>query len=141
MALKANAEEGKTIFTVFCSICHMVNTAGYDFGPGLTEIGSKLPKEGLLDAIVHPSAGIGFGYEGWELKMKDGSTLSGILASKTKTDIDLKLPGGVHKQIKTSDVETMTEIKQSMMTEGQYENMSTQDIANLLEYLSGLKKK
>jgi putative membrane-bound dehydrogenase-like protein len=141
LALKANAEEGKKIFTNSCATCHKVSTTGYDFGPALTEIGSKLPKEGLLDAIVHPSAGIGFGYEGWELKMKDGTTLTGILASKTETDIEVKFPGGTHKQIKTSNVQTMTRMKQSMMTEGQYESMSTQDVANLLEYLSGLKKK
>jgi len=28
-----------------------------------------------------------------------------------------------------------------MMTEGLYENLSAQDLANLLEYLEGLKKK
>ncbi len=139
--LKASAADGQKIFTTTCTVCHQVNNTGYDFGPSLSEIGSKLPKEGLLDAIVHPSAGIGFGYEGWELKMKDGSTLSGILASKTETDIDIKFPGGSNKQIKTADVQTMTEMKQSMMTDGLYANMSTQDLANLLEYLSGLKKK
>jgi putative heme-binding domain-containing protein len=141
LALKPNAEEGKKIFTATCNVCHQVNNVGYDFGPKLSEIGSKLPKEGLLDAIVHPSAGIGFGYEGWELKMKDGSTLSGILASKTETDIDIKFPGGTHRQIKTSDVLSKTEMKQSMMTEGLYNTMSAQDLANLLEYLEGLKKK
>ena len=63
------------------------------------------------------------------------------LPVKPKQILTLKFPGGAHKQIKTSDVQTMTQMKQSMMTEGQHENMSTQDIANLLEYLSGLKKK
>ena len=141
LALKADGEQGKKIFTATCNVCHQVNNLGYDFGPKLSEIGSKLPKEGLLEAIVHPSAGIGFGYEGWELKMKDGSTLSGILASKTETDIDIKFPGGARKQIKTADVQSLTQMKQSMMTEGLYNNMSTQDLANLLEYLSGLRKK
>ncbi|MDB5276296.1 MAG: c-type cytochrome [Ferruginibacter sp.] len=140
-ALKANADDGKKIFTATCNVCHQVNNVGYDFGPKLSEIGSKLPKEGLLEAIVHPSAGIGFGYEGWELKMKDGSTLSGIIASKTETDIDIKFPGGGHQQLKTSDVKTRTQMKQSMMTEGLYNNMSAQDMANLLQYLSQLKKK
>jgi putative heme-binding domain-containing protein len=105
------------------------------------EIGSKLPKEGLLEAIVHPSKGIGFGYEGWQLKMKDGSTLSGIIASKTETDIVLKLPGGATKEIKTADIETMSQMKESMMPEGLYQSMSKEDLANLLEYLSGLKKR
>jgi putative heme-binding domain-containing protein len=72
-----------------------VGNEGYDFGPKLTEIGTKYPKSGLLDNIVHPSDGISFGYETWELKLKDGSTLTGVLASKTETDIDIKFPGGV----------------------------------------------
>ena len=50
--------------------------------------------------IVHPSEGIGFGYEGWEIKMKDGSVLTGIIASKTETDIDLKFPGGATSILK-----------------------------------------
>lgn len=141
LAVKANGENGKKIFAATCNVCHQVNNMGYDFGPKLSEIGSKLPKEGLLEAIVHPSAGIGFGYEGWQLTMKDGSTLAGIIASKTETDIDLKFPGGTHKQLKTSDVQTLTKMKQSMMPEGLYASMSTQDVANLLDYLGGLKKK
>ena len=140
-ALTGNAVEGKKIFSTICATCHQVNNSGYDFGPGLSEIGTKLPKESLLESILNPSAGIGFGYEGWELHMKDGSTLSGIIASKTETDIDLKLPGGARKAIKTADVTRLTQIKESMMTEGLHENLSAQDMANLLEYLTGLRKK
>jgi putative membrane-bound dehydrogenase-like protein len=140
-ALKPDAAAGQKIFVNTCSVCHQVNNTGYDFGPKLSEIGSKLPKEALLEAIVNPSAGIGFGYEGWEIKMKDGPVASGIIASKTETDIDVKFPGGSHKQIKTSDVLALTEMKTSMMTEGLYQNMSPQDIANLLEYMESLKKK
>ena len=140
-ALHPNAADGSKVFTSTCSVCHQVGNVGNNFGPKLTEIGSKLPKEGLLDAIVHPSDGISFGYEGWQLKMKDGSTLSGIIASKTETDIDLKLPGGVNKPVKTSDVLAMTEMKESMMPEGLYQSMSPQDLANLLEFLEGQRKK
>jgi putative membrane-bound dehydrogenase-like protein len=141
LALNANGAAGEKIFSANCNVCHQINNVGYDFGPKLSEIGSKLPKEGLLEAIVHPSAGIGFGYEGWVLKMKDGTALSGILASKTETDIDIKFPGGAHRKLKTSDVVSLTQMKQSMMSEGLYNNMSTQDLANLLEYLERLKKK
>ncbi|HVX52147.1 MAG TPA: PVC-type heme-binding CxxCH protein [Chitinophagaceae bacterium] len=140
-ALKGDALKGKTIFMNTCSLCHMVNNEGNDFGPKLTEIGSKYPKEGLLNAIVKPSDGISFGFEGWVFNMKNKSVLNGIIASKTETDIDLKLPGGNKQHIKTSDVAGMNEMKTSMMPEGLYQNMSTQDMADLLEYLEGLKKK
>jgi putative membrane-bound dehydrogenase-like protein len=141
VSLKADAINGKKIFSNRCATCHQVNGTGYDFGPKLSEIGSKLPKEGLLEAILHPSSGIAFGYEGWELTMKDGSKMTGLIASKTETDIDLKLPGGIRQALKTADVKQLTEMKASMMPEGIYETMSTQEMADLLEFLEGLKKK
>jgi len=141
LALKSNAADGKAVFAKTCSVCHQVNGEGYDFGPKLSEIGSKYPPEGLLNAIVHPSDGISFGFETTELKLKDGSTLTGIVASKTETDIDLKYPGGGKQQVKTSEVKSMKQLKESMMPENLYQNISNQDMANLLAYLSGLKKK
>jgi putative membrane-bound dehydrogenase-like protein len=140
-ALSADASGGQAVFTNSCSLCHMVNGKGYEFGPALSEIGSKLPKEGLLESIVHPSAAIGFGYEGWDFKLKDGSVFSGIMASKTETDIEVKFPGGGRKKFKTSEVSTMSQMKTSMMTDGLHQKMQTQDLANLLEYLATLKKK
>ena len=141
LSLKPNATEGKKVFTTICATCHQVGNVGYDFGPKLTEIGSKLPKEALLESIVYPSKGMAFGYEGWEIKMKDGSTFNGIISSKTETDIFLKFPGGVTKEIKTADVASIVPMKESMMPEGLYQNISKQDMVNLLSYLEGLKKK
>ncbi|HEX8356323.1 MAG TPA: c-type cytochrome, partial [Segetibacter sp.] len=129
------------VFTNTCAVCHKVGNEGFEFGPTLTEIGSKYPKDGLLTNIVYPSEGIAFNNEGYELKLKDGSTLTGIIASKTETDIVLKYPGGTKQNLKTSDVKTTKQLKVSMMPEGLHESMSSQDLADLLEYLSGLKKK
>ncbi len=92
-SVTANANNGKAIFADNCAVCHKVGSDGFDFGPKLTEIGSKYPVEGLLHAIVSPSDGIGFGYETWELTMKDGSKMTGVLASKNETDVDLKVAG------------------------------------------------
>ena len=78
-ALKPEATNGHKVFGNACAVCHQVDKEGFDFGPDLTEIGSKYPKDGLLESIVHPSAGISFNNEGYELKMKDGSTLTGII--------------------------------------------------------------
>jgi putative membrane-bound dehydrogenase-like protein len=139
-ALKPNGKEGLKIFNDKCITCHQVGNTGYDFGPKLTEIGSKLPKDALLESIIHPSKGIGFGYETWELKMKDGSAVTGIISSKTETDIVMKFPGGSTKEIKTADVERMTQGKSSMMPDGLYQTMSKQEMADLLEYLASLKK-
>jgi putative heme-binding domain-containing protein len=141
IALKGNAVEGKTIFSKFCSTCHLVNKEGNDFGPPLSEIGSKYPKEGLFTSIVKPSEGIGFGYEGWQYELKDGSSLVGIIASKTADEIELKLAGGNKRTIKQSEIQSKKQLDISLMPEGLYQQIDSQQLADLLEYLSSLKKK
>ncbi len=140
-ALKGNVVAGKKVFSSACILCHKVNLEGNDYGPNLSEIGAKLPKISLLDAIVHPSAGISFGYEGWEVEMKDGATVTGIVTSKTDSDMELKFPGGGKMTIKTNNIKSLNQVSQSMMTANLHQQMSAQDMANLLEYLSVLKKK
>ncbi|GAB3887629.1 hypothetical protein GCM10028825_18940 [Spirosoma agri] len=141
MALDGDASKGVSVFKNNCSICHQVNGEGMDFGPKLSEIGSKLPKEGQYLAILHPDAGISFGYEGWEVKFKDGSTMSGIVSSKTETDLQMKFPGGVVQNYKMSDVVSMKKMDSSMMPSGLQEAMSTKDLVDLVAYLTSLKKK
>lgn len=139
--LKAVAANGQTIFSRLCATCHMAGASGNDFGPKLSEIGTKLPKEEILQAIVHPSAGIAFGYEGWELKMKDGSTLSGIVASKTENEVELRFPGGNKMTVKRSDIQSMKKLDASLMPEGLYQSMKPQELADLLEFLKNQKRK
>jgi len=141
LALSGDARKGLTIFKTNCAVCHQVNNEGMDFGPKLSEIGSKLPKEGQYLAILHPDAGISFGYEGWEVTFKDGSTLTGIVASKTETDLQMKFPGGVATAYKMADVKSMKKLDASMMPSGLHEAMSTQELVDLVEYLTTLKRK
>lgn len=141
LAITANDKNGAAVFKKSCFVCHQVNGEGFDFGPKLGEIGSKLPREGLLDAIVRPSAGINFGYETWQIDMNDGSTFTGIIASRTKDDIEIKYPGGIIQNIKSSGVKSIRKLPESMMPEGMHNSLSKQELADLLEYLVTLKKR
>jgi len=140
IGMKGHAVKGKEVFSTYCSVCHQVNNIGMDFGPKLSEIGNKLPKEALYDAILQPNAGIGFGYEGYEVTMKDGSVIAGIVASKTETDLILKFPGGSTQEYKMSKVKSMKQMSDSMMPAGLEDAMTTEQLTDLVEYLSSLKK-
>lgn len=139
-ALKADLAKGKAVYGIYCAVCHKMDKEGYEFGPKLSEIGSKYGMDGLLKAIVSPSDGISFGYEGWIIKLKDGSELAGIIASKTESDIEVRMPGGMVQKVKTSAVKSMEQMKVSMMPAGLHGGMSTQDMADLLGYLEAKKK-
>jgi hypothetical protein len=141
VAIRGNAKDGLKTFINQCSMCHQVYNEGIDFGPKLSEIGSKLSREGLYLSILHPNAGIGFGYETYELKTKAGDTYQGIVISKNETDVMLKLPGGSTQSFKTSALKSMKQLEDSLMPEGLADQMPTQEFTNLIEYLATLKKK
>jgi len=82
--LKGVAKNGIKVFVEQCAMCHQINNEGIDFGPKLSEIGSKLSKEGMYLSILHPNAGIGFGYESFEITTKKGDVYQGIITSKTR---------------------------------------------------------
>ena len=141
VATRGNAKDGLKTFINQCSMCHQVYNEGIDFGPKLTEIGSKLSRDGLYLSILHPNAGIGFGYETYELKTKTGDTYQGIVISKNETDVMLKLPGGSTQSFKTSALKSMKQLPDSLMPEGLADQMNTQEFTNLIEYLATLKKR
>ena len=139
--MSGDAVKGKVVFTNSCTMCHLVNNEGIDFGPKLSEIGTKLSKEGMYMSILHPNAGIGFGYETFEIKTKSGDTYQGIIVSKNETDIVLRIPGGIVKSFKTSALKSYKQLPESLMPEGLADGMSTTELVDLIEYLSTLKKK
>jgi putative heme-binding domain-containing protein len=95
----------------------------------------------LFDAIINPSTGISFGYETWQIDMKDGSSLLGIISSKTATEIELKFPGGINQKIFTKNIKSMKIMAESMMPEGLHETMTRQELADIIQYMTMLKKK
>jgi len=94
----------------------------------------------MWKAIAQPSEGISFGFEGWNVQLQDGTVYSGIISSRTKTDIELRMPGGLVQKLKASSVKSMEQMKSSMMPEGLTENMGIQEVADLMAYLEQLKK-
>jgi putative heme-binding domain-containing protein len=136
-----DAAKGQPVFMAYCFTCHQVNGAGIDFGPALSEIGSKLAKEALYDSILNPSAGISFGFEGWQVKTKDGNQFLGMIASETDTELALKVPGGIIQKLKKDTISEREKMKVSIMTPNLHTVMSEDDLVNLVEYLATLKKK
>jgi putative heme-binding domain-containing protein len=134
-----NATAGRQVFSSVCATCHKVGNDGVRFGPDLSYIGGKLAKDAMYVAILHPDAGISFGYEGFIFDMKDGSKQAGIISSETEDVIELLQPGGVKKTLKKTDVASRKAMENSMMPGNLQMAMSQQDLVNLVEFLSAQK--
>ncbi|MEO0330895.1 MAG: PVC-type heme-binding CxxCH protein, partial [Bacteroidota bacterium] len=94
VTMQGDINHGKTVFTQYCQNCHVVGNQGIDYGPALSEIGDKLGKDGMYIAILEPSKGISFGYEGYTIKLNDDSQVTGYILSKTEDEVQLRMYGG-----------------------------------------------
>jgi putative heme-binding domain-containing protein len=142
--LKGNPANGAKVFRrpeVNCIGCHKIGDEGVDFGPALSEIGTKLAKEAIYESILDPSSGISFGFEQWQLELKNGDEASGIITSESPEEIVLKAQTGISTHYKKSEIAKRTKSALSIMPSGLQQAMSQQDLVDLVEYLSTLKKK
>ncbi|MGV8879513.1 MAG: PVC-type heme-binding CxxCH protein [Sphingobacteriaceae bacterium] len=139
--MKGDVKGGEAIYTKLCSSCHQVGKSGANFGPALTEIGGKLTREALYVSILHPDAGISFGFEGYQIKLKDGSETMGIIASQTADAIEVTSPGGSKTSYKKSEIASQTQMAGSLMPANLEQTMSQKELTDLVEFLYSLKSK
>ncbi len=135
-----NQTNGQIIFSKTCTTCHKIGQEGIEFGPSLEDIGSKYGKEGLYTSIIEPSKAINFGYEGEQITTNNGGMYVGIKENETTDLITLKMVGGQKENIDKKNIKERIQLKQSLMTPYLYQSMTEQELVDLVEYLSNLKK-
>jgi putative heme-binding domain-containing protein len=123
-----------------CVTCHRIGDTGSDVGPALTEIGSKLAKEVLYEAILAPNAGISMGFETTQLGFKSGDVAMGIVRSETEDELVLAMPGGIQNRYKKADISKREKLPISLMPTGLQAVMTTDQLVDMVEYLASLKK-
>jgi putative membrane-bound dehydrogenase-like protein len=136
---QGDSAEGQVVFQALCSACHQVQGQGIAFGPDLSEIGSKLAKEALHTSILEPSAGINFGYEGFTLRLRDGTEAIGYIESETEQELALRAVGGITTRYNKADVAGRTPLALSLMPEGLEGAMTEKQLVDLVEYLASLR--
>jgi putative membrane-bound dehydrogenase-like protein len=134
--MNEDSKAGKTIFQKNCANCHKMGENGMEIGPDLTLIGKKFDKRGLLDAIINPSAGLAFGYEPWIVNTAD-NTYYGFLMGDG-TNVTIKDLTGKLNTIKTKDIKSKTQLKNSLMPDPTSMGLKEKDLSDLTGYLRGL---
>jgi putative heme-binding domain-containing protein len=139
-----DAANGAKVFrreTINCIGCHQINGEGKDFGPALSEIGTKLGKDVLYQSIIEPSAGISFGFESWSVELKNGDEFYGLVVNETENELTIQDARAIPTTVKKSDIARRAQSKLSIMPTGLPQLMTQQELVDLVEYLATLKKK
>jgi quinoprotein glucose dehydrogenase len=140
-----NADEGRKIFferpEAACVRCHKIkgdSAEGGEVGPELTHVGSKQPREYILESIVFPNKKIAQGFETILVTTKDGPAYAGTIKSETASELVLNSPEDGIVTVKKAEI-TSRQHGLSAMPEGLINILSKEDLRNLVEYLATRK--
>jgi putative membrane-bound dehydrogenase-like protein len=134
--LQGDPAKGKVAIAA-CYMCHRVGDTGTEYGPDLTSYGRQQPAEVIIEGIIHPSADISHGYDGTEIKTKDGITIMGIVLSDSDPVI-VKCIGGQTQTIARSRIESMKKMEKSLMYPPSLLGLTPQSVADIAAYLKSL---
>jgi hypothetical protein len=130
-----NAALGKEVFTKQCAKCHTHSGEGTKVGPDLTGMAVH-PKLELLTQLIDPSRSVEGNFRVYTIALSDGRVLTGLLASESKTAIELFDAEGKKHDVLREDIDEMVASQKSLMPEGFEKQVSPEEIVNLLEFLT-----
>jgi putative heme-binding domain-containing protein len=138
-----DVQRGRELFfanqKAICATCHAVQGKGGAIGPDLSKIGAIRTPRDLLEAIVLPSASFARGYEPFNIVTDDGQVHSGIIAREAADALFLVGSNRLEVRVPRSAVETIGQSQISIMPEGMDRQLSHQELADLIEFLSTLR--
>ncbi len=143
LALRGDAARGRVLFATNpaaqCKTCHSASEVGISIGPDLAKIGAKYDRAGLLDQILEPSKTIDPQFVTYLLETKDGRVMTGLVVEKNGREVVLKDAQGKTVRIPGGDVEHLVPQSRSLMPELLLRDLTAQQVADLLEYLTSLR--
>jgi putative membrane-bound dehydrogenase-like protein len=139
---KGDARSGREVFfgkKAGCTACHTVAGQGGKVGPDLSKIGSIRVGRDLLEAIVFPSATFARGFEPFLIRTQAGAIHDGLISRETPDAIYLFTAERVEKRIPRASIEIIQQSKVSIMPQGLDQQLTRDEMGDLIAFLVSLK--
>ncbi len=122
-----------------CAKCHRVGERGGQVGPDLLHVGKKLSPTQLFESLVDPSRVIEPKYQSQTVLLTDGKVITGLLDQESAKQLTLVNAQGEKIVIDVADIETRKLDTKSIMPNGLGAELTAQQAADLIAYLSSLQ--
>ncbi|QDU28196.1 Cytochrome c [Anatilimnocola aggregata] len=132
---RADRAAGRVLFQKTCANCHRFFDAGGKIGPDIT--GSQRTNlDYLLNTLIDPSAAVNKDYQMQVIATTSGRIITGLIVEESKTAITVQT---VNEKIvvPADEIEERKVSPVSMMPDGLLQNLSTDQVQQLLAYLMG----
>ena len=101
---------------------------------------AALPRDELLIHILDPSRSVEGNFVQYTVATTDGRVIGGLLASETKTTVELLDAEGKRHVVLREDIDEMTASKKSLMPEGFEKQITPAQLNDLLAFLTSRGK-
>jgi len=135
LALTGDRARGKLVFAKACAPCHALEGVGSAVGPDLSALANKSPRY-LLGEVLDPNRNLDNRYVEYHAELKDGRTVTGVLAAETATGLTLRGQLGKDETVLRTDLERLVGTSKSLMPEGLEKDLPKPAMADLLAYLT-----
>ena len=132
--MKGDADTGKVVFMANCRICHSFKGEGNKVGPDLTAFAAK-PVDDWLVGILDPNRAVETIYTAYLVIRKNGSALTGVIASETANSLTIRTAAGQEITVLRENIQSVRSLDSSLMPEGMESALKTQSVADLLAFL------
>lgn len=129
----ADLQKGRLVFNQVCSSCHVLFGEGKNVGPDLTGSNRK-QIDYVLENIIDPSASVGADYKASLFVLDDGRVLSGVIRQQNDRTLTIQTPQEVIT-LEKSQIRDSKPTGTSLMPEGLLQNLSQDQIRDLVAYL------
>jgi putative membrane-bound dehydrogenase-like protein len=137
-----DVRRGQQVFhsaKALCSQCHAIGYAGGTVGPDMTRIGLVRTERDLLESLLFPSNSFVQGYEPSTVLTVDGKTYSGLIRRPAPGEVSIITGANQVVRLSPDDLEEVTLGKVSVMPAGLDQQLTTQQIADLVAYLKSCR--
>ena len=143
LLLDGSVSQGRWIFFeaagVTCRNCHQIEGKGTQLGADLSHIGKKYTPAELLESILEPSKTIDPKYVSYLVETEDGRAFTGLVVQEDADTIVVKSGENKLNYVPMNEVERKIPLQKSLMPELLVRDMTAQDLADLIAFLSSLK--
>lgn len=137
-----DARRGEAVYhstKAACATCHLVGDLGGRVGSDLTRIGADRTARDLLESLLYPSVNLTPGYEPMIVTTKDDEEFSGVMREEPGGLVVLINANGAAQRFVLADLQELRPGMLSVMPEGLEQQLTPQELADLLAFLQALK--
>lgn len=131
----SDAKSGRELFQKNCAPCHALEGLGQNVGPDLAPLRNREP-EYWIKNILDPNAVVEPRFVSYNIDLKDGRALSGLIKNESATSLAIVAANGVSETVLRSEIESIRPSALSLMPEGLEEAIPPDAMGDLLAFLA-----